>query len=256
VLPAWNQTLWFRGGVLLIVIGFAAGAALFVQRQRDERSRQALKASYDATIAERARIAQDLHDTLLQSIAGVSMQLKAAERALPDEPDVATETLIQVQQLTRQAVREAREKILDLNEPDLRSDDVAGALEANAKSLVTSSGIELSMITRGDRRRLPRAVEVAAILIAREAIANAVTHSQGSRIEVIVVFDTAALHVEVRDDGRGFTPDRGEQARREGHLGLTGMQGRATRAGGTCDVRSNHGGGTVVAVALPLGESA
>jgi signal transduction histidine kinase len=255
VLPAWYQTFWFRSGLVFLIGGLGAAAAGLVQRRRHLRLQQVLTGRYEATLAERARIAQDLHDTLLQGIAGVSMQLKAAERALPDAPDVAAETLIQVQRLTRETLREARERVLDLNEPDLGHGDLAGALEASAAVMLGRSGIELSVVTQGERRRLPRTVEVTALRIGREAIANAVRHAEARRIEVIVAFDAAALRLEIRDDGHGFTPEQGELARRQGHLGLTGMRDRAARAGGTCEVRSGEEGGTVIAVELPLGEA-
>ncbi len=253
VLPAWYQTLWFRSALALLIVSFSAGAAWLVQRRRHQHSQQALQARYEATLAERTRIAQDLHDTLLQGFAGVSLQLKAAERALPEEPDVAAETLMHVQRLTRNTLREARARVLDLNEPDL-GHDLATALEASARELIARTRIELAMRTHGERRRLPRTVEAAALRIGREAIANAVRHAEPSRIEIVVVFDGAALRLEVRDDGRGFSLDQGEVARRHGHLGLTGMRDRAARVGGTCEVRPGPERGTVVAVELPLGE--
>ncbi len=251
VLPAWYQTFWFRGVVLLLIIGFGAVTAALVQRRRHLREQQVLIGRHEATLAERARIAQDLHDTLLQGIAGVSMQLKAAERALPDEPDVAAETLIRVQRLTRETLREARERVMDLHEPDL-GHDLPRTLENDAQGLLATSGIAFSLRTLGEPRRLPRSHEVAAILIGREAIANAVRHAEARNIEVVVEFEPAALRLEVRDDGSGFTPEQGERAGRQGHLGLTGMRNRAARLGGACEVRSGQEGGTVVTVDLPL----
>lgn len=252
VLPAWYQTFWFRSALVLLVVGFGAAVAVVVQRGKHVRAQQALKDRYEATLAERSRIAQDLHDTLLQGIAGVSMQLKAAERALPDQPDVAAETLIQVQRLTRETVREARERILDLHEPDLVNVDVAGALESSGRGMVATTGIDFSLSIRGHRCRLPRPVEITAMRIGREAIANAVKHAEARRIEVVVGFEPQRLRLEVRDDGRGFTVEQGERARQQGHLGLSGMRNRAERAGGTCEVRPGQAGGTVVAVELPL----
>jgi len=252
VLPAWYQTLWAQGALLLLIIGFGAVTAWQVQRQRHARAQQVLAGRYEATLAERARIAQDLHDTVLQGFAGVSMQLKAAERALPDAPDVAAETLMHVQQLTRETLREARERVMDLQEPESGHADLARALEAGAKGLVAGTGITLILTASGERRRLPRALETAAILIGREAIANAVRHAKPRRIEVDVGFEATMLRLEVRDDGSGFTPEQSERAHRLGHLGLTGMQDRAARAGGSCAVRPGSSGGTVVAVVLPI----
>ena len=104
---------------------------------------------------------------------------------------------------------------------------------------------------QGERRRLERALEIAAIRIGREAITNAVKHAEAHRIEVVVGFEPALLRLDVWDDGRGFTPEEGEQARRQGHLGLSGMRNRAAQAGGSCAVKSRPEGGTVVTVELP-----
>ncbi len=252
VLPAWYQTLWFRVLVVLLIGGFGAAGAALVQRRRHARARQALQDRFEATLAERARIAQDLHDTLLQGFAGVSMQLKAAERALPEEPDVAAETLVRVQQLTRETLREARERVLDLREPELGSGDLVDALAASARQLIATTNIGLSVQVRGDRRRLPRALEVAAILMGREAIANAVRHAAPGHIELSIEFTPIRLGLAVRDDGCGFTPEQAQRARQRGHLGLTGMRDRAARAGGSCEVGPGPEGGTVVSITLAL----
>lgn len=253
VLPAWYQTIWLRGAVVLLIGGLGGSGVAAVQRRRHHREQLALKSRYEATLAERARIAQELHDTLLQGFAGVSLQLKAAELALPEQPDVAAETLFHVQQLTRETLREARQRVLDLHEPELSSGDLASALESSARGMIGGTGIAFSLTFSGERRRLPPALEVAALRIGREAIANAIRHAEPRRIEVVVGFEPDTLRLEVRDDGRGFTPEQAERARREGHLGLTGMRDRAARAEGTCEIYPGSEGGTVVAVALPLG---
>jgi signal transduction histidine kinase len=252
VLPAWYQTLWFKALVVLAISGLGGAAVALMQRGRHRRAQTALKNRYEATLAERARIAQDLHDTLLQGFAGVSMQLKAAERALPDQPDVAAETLIQVQQLTRETLREARERVLDLHDRDLTHEDVTRALETAGRQLIATTEIAFSLTTRGDKRPLPRDLELAAIRIGREAIANAVKHAEAHRLEVTVELSPTALRLEIRDDGRGFAAADGDRARQQGHLGLSGMRSRAAQAGGICHVLSSPGTGTRVVVELPL----
>jgi signal transduction histidine kinase len=255
VLPAWYQTAWFRGGGALLIGGLGATAAALVQRRRHLRSREALRSRYEATLAERARIAQDLHDTLLQGFAGVTLQLKTAELALPEQPDVAAETLMRVQQLARASLREARERVWDMRETDLGGDDLPTALEAIARERTAGTGIEVSVVSAGRRRRLARAVEDAAFRIGREAVVNAVRHAEARRIEIHVAFGATTLRLEVRDDGRGFTAEEAEDARRRGHLGLSGVRERATRMGGRCDVRARPAGGTIVAFEVPLAEA-
>jgi len=254
VLPAWYQTLWFRTALVLLTAALGAAAAALIQRRRHLQSQAALKAHFDATLSERARIAQELHDTLLQGFAGVTLQLKTAELALPEEPDVAVETILKVQRLARESLREARERVWDMREPVLGSEDLPAALDGVARERTAGTGIEVSLVSTGRRRRLTRPVEDAAFRIGREAVVNAVRHAEAHRLDIHAEFGPESLRLEVRDDGRGFTPREAEDAHQTGHFGLSGARERAARMGGWCDVRAQPGGGTVVALELPLSE--
>jgi signal transduction histidine kinase len=215
----------------------------------------ALKTQYEATLAERARIAQDLHDTLLQGFAGVTLQLKTAELALPDQPDVATETLLRVQRLARESLREARERVWDMQQTDLLSDDLATAIESLARDRAAGTNIRIAIVTKGSPRRLTRLLEDVAFRIAREAIGNAIRHANAQRIEVVLDYAEELFRLEVRDDGRGFTAEQADVARRQGHFGLSGMRTSAARVGGRCEAASQPDGGTLVRLELPLSES-
>ncbi|HEU4454479.1 MAG TPA: histidine kinase, partial [Longimicrobium sp.] len=204
VLPAWHQTLWFRGGIVLLVGAAGAAAAALLQRRRHLRSQEALRARYEATLAERGRIAQDLHDSLLQGFVGVTLQLKAAESALPGKPDAAAETIRRVQRLARESLREARERVWDLHRTE--SDDLPVALEALARERAAGTGIAVSVVSAGRRRRLEGALEDAAFRVGREAVANAIRHSGARRIDIVATYGETRFVLEVRDDGRGFTP--------------------------------------------------
>ena len=255
VLPAWYQTLGFRLAVILVIGGIGASAAALLQRRRHVRSHEALSARYEATMAERTRIAQDLHDTLLQGFAGVALQLKTAELALPDRPDVAAETLVRVQRLTRESLLEARERVWEIHGSAPGGRYLPDALEASARDRTAGTGIEVAVITTGERRLLNRRIEDAAFHIAREAVANAVKHADARRIEIRVAFGATTLGVEVCDDGRGIPTDQLDNARLTGHFGLSGIRDRAERAGGRCDVLAPAVGGTVVVLELPLSQS-
>ncbi len=254
VLPSWYQTWWFRVAVVVLIAGLGAGGAWLVQRRRHLRVQVAMRGQYEATMAERSRIAQDLHDTLLQGFAGVALQLKSAELALPEKPEVAAETILRVQRIARDSLREARERVWDMRESDFGGTDLVSALEVSAKDRAAGTGIDISVLARGERRTLPPTIRDVAFRIGREAVANAVRHAKAHRIDISVDFGATKLRLEVRDDGRGFTQEEGEEARRNGHFGLTGMRDRAVGAGGQCEVAPRPGGGTVVAVELPLNE--
>jgi signal transduction histidine kinase/streptogramin lyase len=252
VLPAWYQTLWFRALVILLIGSLGGLVVSLLQRRRHLRAQATLRHDYEITLAERARIAGDLHDTLLQGFASVTLQLVKAEGALPGQPDVAAETIVRVQHLAQDSLREARERVWEMRETVAASDDLATALETIARDRTAGMPIEVAVTTDGSPRRLPRSVGDAAFRIGREAIVNVVRHAQASRIEIHLDFRPSMLCLEVRDDGHGLTPVEVEAAHKRGHFGLSGMRDRATHLGGRCDVRPRPGGGTMVAVELPL----
>lgn len=252
VLPAWYQTLWFRALVILLIGSLGGLLVSLVQRRRHLRVNADLKRQYEITLAERARIAQDLHDTLLQGFAGVTLQLKAAELALPEQPAVAAETIYRVQRLAKESLREARERVWNMRNTVAASDNLATVLESIARERTAGTPIAVAVTSSGNPRPLPRDLEDAAFRIGREAIVNAVRHAEAGRIEIHLKFHPRTLFLEVQDDGCGFTPSQAEEARKRGHFGLSGIRDRAMHLGGRCEIRSRTGGGTVVALELPL----
>lgn len=252
VLPAWYQTGWFRTLVVLL-IGALGGLVVFlILRRRHHRAQAELKHQYEIAMAERARIADDLHDTLLQGFAGVNLQLTAAELALPAQPEVAAATLARAQHLTEESLREARERVWEMRETVAASDDLAIALETIARDRTAGMAMAVVVTTSGSPGALPRSLGDAAFLIGREAIVNVVRHAGASRIEIHLDFRASTFGLEVRDDGRGLTPIEADEARKHGHFGLGGMRDRALHLGGRCEVRPRPGGGTIVDLELPL----
>ena len=254
VLPAWYQTFWFRA-VVILLIGSAGGLLVaLVQRRRHAHAQAELKRQFEITLAERVRVAEDLHDTLLQGFAGVNLQLIAAELAIPNHPDVAAATLVRVQRLTEESLREARERVWEMRDAAMASDDLATALEAIARDRTAGMPIEVEVTTTGSSRRLPPSLEDASFRIGREAIVNVIRHAEATRIEIHLDFRASTFHLEVRDNGRGVSPNELAEARKQGHFGLTGIKNRASLVGGRCEVRPRPGGGTIVALELPLAQ--
>jgi signal transduction histidine kinase/ligand-binding sensor domain-containing protein len=252
VLPAWYQTLWFRAMVIATIAGLGGLVVSLIQRRRHVRAQAELKHEYEVTLAERGRIAQDLHDTLLQGFAGVTLQLKTAEMALPDRPHAAAETILRVQRLARESLREARERVWDMRETAAAGDDLPTALETIARDRSAGMPIEVAVTRAGSIRPLPRSVEEAAFRIGREAIVNAVRHAEANRIELHLDYHAGRFRLEVRDDGRGFDSNEADEARRQGHFGLVGIRERAARLGGHFELQSRRGGGTIATLELPL----
>jgi signal transduction histidine kinase/ligand-binding sensor domain-containing protein len=255
VLPAWYQTLWFRTLVILLIGSVGGLVVALVQRRRHARAQAELKRQYEITLAERVRVAEDLHDTLLQGFAGVNLQLIAAELAIPTQPEVAAATLVRVQRLTEESLREARERVWEMRDAAMVSDDLATALETIARDRTAGMPIEIEVTTAGNSRRLPPSLEDASFRIGREAIVNVVRHAEASRIEIHLDFRANTFYLEVRDDGRGVSANEMAEARKQGHFGLSGIENRASLMGGRCEVRPRPGGGTIVAVELPLAQA-
>ena len=255
VLPAWYQTLWFRALVILLIGSLGGLVVAMVQRRRHARAQAELKRQYEITLAERVRVAEDLHDTLLQGFAGVNLQLIAAEMAIPSQPEVAAATLVRVQRLTEESLREARERVWEMRDAALTSDDLATALETIARDRTLGLPMEVEVTTTGSSRQLPPSVHDASFRIGREAIVNVVRHADASRIEIHLDFRANAFHLEVRDNGHGVSPNEAPDALKRGHFGLSGMQNRASLMGGRCDVRQRPGGGTIVTLDLPLAKT-
>jgi len=246
--PSVTQSRWFLA-VWIFLFGALAWLAYLL---RMRQVAHALRTRFEVALAERSRIGQELHDTLLQGFAGVTLQLKAAQLALPEQPDVAAETLARVQRLAGEALREARESVWDMRAPELDEGDLAEVLQASAEAATTGTDTEVRVTTGGRRRRLPRAAEVVAFRIGREAIANTVQHAAARVLEIELDFGATMLNLEVRDDGLGLTD--GTPTTRSGHFGISGMRERARRAGGTLEVRSRLEGGTVVTLQLPVAD--
>jgi signal transduction histidine kinase/ligand-binding sensor domain-containing protein len=253
VLPTWYQTLWFRAGVVLMIGGIGAAAAALVQRRRHLLSQAALERQHQATMAERSRIAQDLHDSLLQGFTGITFQLRAIQRRLGERPAEGVAALDDLAGLAETTLRDARHMIWDMRTAEMEGRDLADGFEHATRQVLIGSSVELTFNVSGDRRRLPLDVETTAIRIGREAVLNALKHAAPRTLVVNVDYGRRLLTLTVVDDGKGIAPGAIEAAPAAGHWGIAGMKDRAERARGTLAIGSVPGRGTTVSVSLPVG---
>jgi signal transduction histidine kinase/ligand-binding sensor domain-containing protein len=252
VLPAWHQTSWFRTLLALAIAGAGAGLLLLVQRTRQRQIQERIQAGFEATLAERTRLANELHDTLLQGFTGITLQLQAVQQAAASEAPAVAAKLEPVLAMADSTLREARHTVWDMHAPELEHYDLVDALELTARKSVGSDDIGLRFSARGTRRRLSPALETAAYRIGREAVVNAVKHGAPDIIDVDIDYAAHQLRLTVRDDGRGFATTTLAAAAGSGRLGVLGMRERAARAGGTLEISATPDGGTVVTVMLPV----
>jgi signal transduction histidine kinase/ligand-binding sensor domain-containing protein len=238
--PAFYEAWWFYA--TLILAGIAVTYVALRVRHRRVEARFAL------VLAERTRIAREIHDTLLQGFTGITLQLQALVARLKPSPD-AREQFERVLTLADATLSEARRAVWDMRAPELENRGLAEALVDAARAAVDGSGVELRTRVSGKPRRLMPVEEAALFRIGREATANAVKHAEARVIELDLAYHRRSVRLSVRDDGRGIQIDRDTGAH-AGHWGVLGMQERAEQAGGHLTIRGSDGGGTEVVVTI------
>ena len=202
-----------------------------------------------ATINERNRIAREIHDTLAQGLAGIIVQLQAADAWLGRESGRAREAMSQATELARSSLQEARRSVWDLRPEGLQRAGLAGAIRDELARVRERSGVRTSLRLRGLRGlSLTPQLEVTVFRIVREAVANAVRHGSPSEVTVELGWRQGRLQVVVADDGRGFDPT---EPARQGSFGVTSMRERAAAAGGELELDSRPGAGTRVVLSVP-----
>jgi signal transduction histidine kinase len=223
-----------------------------VDRVRKLTERQ-LTLRFEERLAERTRIARELHDTLLQSFQGLMLHFQAVEDMLP--PGQAKEALEKALDRADRAIIEGREAIQNLRSSTTVTNELAQALTALGEELGCSrSGggapPTLRVSVEGTPRELHPILRDDIYRIARESLMNALRHAHASKIEADITYAERLLRLRIRDNGKGIDPkllDRG----RDGHWGLPGMRERAEQIGARLDIWSELGAGTEVDLSVP-----
>jgi signal transduction histidine kinase/ligand-binding sensor domain-containing protein len=245
ILPAFYQTRLFK---ILCIIAAAAIAWSFY-RLRLQRIQAALNARFEERLAERTRIAQDLHDELLQSAMGVSLQIELTD-ALLEEPHAAKRHLQRALILSRELMQKGRAVLRDLREKARDAPDIPKLLSNTMEGIQRQGGPASRLTVEGQPRPLNPLIAEDFVQIGCQAIANAFQHATAKKIEVYLIYKAAELCLEVDDDGRGIEPGIAVSGR-PGHYGLAGMRERAERIGGTLVIETRLGEGTKVKVIVP-----
>jgi signal transduction histidine kinase len=249
VAPAYYQTAWFR---VLSVIAFLALLRTLYQLRLRQVSRQ-FDVRLEERLAERTRIAQELHDTLLQGFLSASMQVDVASSILPAESK-AKAILTRALQLMRQVTDEGRNAVRGLRSGESVSLDLDQAfLHVQAEYCASNPAddpVGFRVIVEGQRRPLHPLLRDDLYRIGREALINAFRHSRARHIEVELKYFSNQLSIRVRDDGCGIDPHILESGR-DGHWGLSGMRERADQIGATLHVCSTLNARTEVELSVP-----
>jgi signal transduction histidine kinase len=201
-------------------------------------------------LAERGRLAREIHDTLAQGLISIVLLLEATEDALPPGSSTARRHLGQALRTARENLAEARRLVWELRPESLATASLAEALERQAQRLGEETGIAATATVTGRPRQLPADTEVALLRVAQEALANVRKHSAASRVALTLSYMEDETVLDVRDDGAGFDPGQ-VCSRPSGGYGLRLMDERVRELGGRLTVETSPGNGTTIAVSLP-----
>ena len=246
IAPAFYQTNWFRFSCL-------SGLSLLLwslHRLRLRKMEAALNLLYQERLAERTRIAREMHDTLLQHICGCALQLDGLAK-LATIPALARDQLHEIRRETELCLREAREFVWELRLPTLEEKDLPEALREAGEQIVGGQAVQFHTTVKGSRRPASAKVQQHLIRIVQEATRNAVRYSRAKEIEMDIAYlDTDSIRVQFRDDGCGF--DLQQASLELGHWGLTNIRERAQQIGAELTICSTPGHGTELEIVAPI----
>lgn len=236
---------------LLYTVGDMLGIAI-------ERARLYARSAELGAVAERNRLAREIHDTLAQGLAAIALQLETADALLDESPALAApvdpagarRAVQQALGLARANLDEARRSVLDLRAVPLQGRSLAAALGGLASDATAQSGgrTRVTLSTVGGSRPLPVSIEVGLYRVAQEAVANALRHASPARVRITLTATPGSVRLLVEDDGGGFDPQQAASDR----YGLRGMIERMHLLGGSLHVRSTPGAGTQIDATAPL----
>ncbi|WP_296951598.1 sensor histidine kinase [uncultured Massilia sp.] len=245
IAPSLVQTSWFRG----LCVAAALGVLWLLHRLRLRRMARRLAAQMDARLAERERIARELHDTLLQSVQGLVMKLGAAvQRLREDERRPLEEALEQAGAV----IGEGRDRVAGLRGERTAPAGLAQLLADDGAAALRDGGVRFDVVTVGTPVALDAEVAAEVREIAREAVRNAFAHAQARAVTVTLRYAPRGLTLTVADDGCGIPADVAANGGRPGHWGLAGMRERAARIQARLDLATRVGEGTTWTLDVPV----
>jgi nitrate/nitrite-specific signal transduction histidine kinase len=241
-LDAFNETDLFTAQTLADQLAVAIENAHLYQ-----------ETSQMAVMEERNRMAREIHDTLAQGFTGIILQLEAAEQALEDNTSDALKHLNKARSLARGSLNEARRSVWNLRPEALERLLLVEALRQEVGRFAQSSNMKARFEVSDNTRKLPLDVETALLRICQESLANIKKHAGATEVKVDLAFDKSNVTLTVRDNGEGFKANETAGSNVEHHgFGLISMQERARNLGGTFEVQSEEGQGTMVKIGIPV----
>ncbi|BCW87577.1 hypothetical protein sos41_07070 [Alphaproteobacteria bacterium SO-S41] len=245
IAPTFLQSIWFK---LLLATGLLAlASAAYAWRVRWETAR--IRRQFEIRIAERERIARELHDTLLQGVQGLMLRFQSAANLLPSSGE-ARSVLEEGLDRADAVLAEGRARVRELRTAT-GPGDLPQALSDAAATLIDGGTPRFQLTIEGGQRALHPAVAEEVLRIAEEAFRNSVRHAHAPSLDAILTYARSGLSLIVRDDGVGMDDETIARGERAGHFGLVGMRERASRIGGRFAIESRQSAGTDVTLFVP-----
>jgi signal transduction histidine kinase len=245
LLPAFYQTQWFS--LLCAVVGIILAWGAYRLRVWQVTTR--LQDLFDERLKERTRIAQELHDNLIQDVMGISLHIEVTDELLPaDLP--AKQPLARALALCKSALDAGRRALNDLRSAPLSAGDLVQSFSQLANELTRETSTKTDVIVEGRERPLNATAGHDVLQVGRQAISNAFQHARARNIHVLLSYGDKSFRLRIEDNGRGIN-EESMNLQRPGHFGMVGMKERAERLGGSISIRSREGEGTEVDLFVP-----
>jgi len=221
------------------------------QLHQQMTARKESESQFKVVLSERTRLAQELHDTLEQTLTGIALQMDTATRLVHKSPEEADNHLRLARGLVGQGQIEVRRSVWDLRSRALEQFDLTAALNASCRQITDGTGVRVAVSAHGPARRLPDLVETNLLRIAQESLTNVIKHAGASKANIRLDYQADQVVLEIRDDGKGFSAEHCAGPL-NGHFGLLGISERVKRINGQVAVQSVPGAGTTVRVEIPI----
>jgi signal transduction histidine kinase len=248
--PWWTTVRVFAVAAAILAAALGALWLRAWRRLREERQARAeARAQFAAVFTERNRMAREIHDTLAQGFAGISIQLEALGDRLGEIPEAARRHLDLARQLVRQSLAEARRTVWALRAQALEEGTLGSALERLGRQLTEGSAIGFEFRPAGTPRPLPAQTENDLLRIGQEALTNAVRHAHARKITLTLEYLEQDVRLAISDDGRGLSA--APSTRDGGGFGLPGMKARAAALHTKLQVRTAPNTGTTIELTVP-----
>ena len=240
--PMFYQTRWFY-----VVCGLCAFAIVYVSWRLHVRQ---VRRQFALVLAERIRMSRAIHDTLLQGLAALALQVDDLSHDADLSSPSGRNRILRIRRQVEDYIRQARRSILDLRTPTLASRDLPQAIREAAERVIAGRPVELDVTVKGTPHTYAASVEEQLLLIGQEAVSNAILHGQARRVAVELDYGDDRMSLRVADDGCGFDPETALKA--SGHYGLVSMRERAEQVRGRITIASTPGSGTEIETVVPV----